>query len=1323
MSEHQLASNVDELFDLVRKSQGIISTHSAVDIEESAESVETKYRTYADTHISLGDTSGFENDIYKSIVEDEDPTKGYLYGPFGYGKTSTAVSIWHTLNENDIIAVPPFSVTSFSAIMRATYGWMHHELTNKAPGYVERLEEIHDNYLQQELRAYAKRQEDDYNIEFEKLVEMFEEMEQQGDLDLSINADTLIDFFRECTELVLDADFDGLMVIGDELQQYFKSADNRQEAESRLRELVSVGLYSGARIQDRFGFFVTMPEQTRSTLETQAGDILNRLESDNLYKNLKNVYGQSFPRELWDRYAAKFDFKDQQYDVISEKALAATGEICSRDDLSNGPRTVIDVFRIALQQYNNSGSQFTALDLADRFYEGEVRYQGNATIIQSAINDALDHSAVNTREKEQFIKLCAVFPEEGIPDAVVEEYGLEDARRELSKQLHGELIKVIADGYTLIDVTRTEGPQDIVRELIRDFWGQYDTGHVNAVYAMRALANRLVCGKIFEATRGELRGWSTGGDLDQLDGTVYQKHRIEGTFNTKYPKRMASLGVADFSNSDEIVGRASTGAGPSRIDIAFNFILGWEKGGEDTVTSHIRQEAEREFSFVLNGRQTFEELPDGIEFLRDAMDPNAVTPFLMLALVQFLEETDTELDAQEETRVESFQDSLLDQALMTLFDEDLISNAPYDIQRAGKRAVENVFTKTMENLYPDYSTLITSPRYQSMMGDYTDFLDSLATTSLKRGTDTLQEPKGQVASRFNLQQTSSFNGRISKHYSDLLTVENPDANSFEIRAELHPFEELIVEKLESGEREELPLKEVEELGFEMGYQEEELELIYGFLARRGIVTLTDDDSLVLMETDYTIADVEQVVEECRNLLDTIDDLDESQIPEGTTTNLFEIESQLEETNPEDGERLEVLYVQTKGIIEDLEQQAEILHSRHQQACNDLQNRVQRQARDVIPNHLDDTIEGGVKFVGGLNDARSELLAKLRDLKERFKDLADELGDALDDYEEGTVEGAVALKEQQQEAESRLEELQQEREEMEEKADSLKDWKRFTSRVASVKSDIMDYSRTFDESVEEEDEIEDFIGKVAERLADEPIAALDNLNAFEQNLDRIHETYKHRREERQEVFQEKRETLKEILKEATGGTATGLRTANFSIQNPEESRRQLLEDFKETFRSQVIGQASEYLEDARREVDYARIVGVETTGEQDPYEVEERIDSAKATLTDLRNDLNEFEFSDIGGEITIGKQGNEVLSTAEDLSGNAMAFRQEHEPEADSVAETLERIQEHRSVDFKDLLMEYYDDGETVDPEELLDRVERLFVLNQIDIKISQRRGR
>jgi hypothetical protein len=38
-------------------------------------------------------------------------------------------------------------------------------------------------------------------------------------------------------------------------------------------------------------------------------------------------------------------------------------------------------------------------------------------------------------------------------------------------------------------------------------------------------------------------------------------------------------------------------------------------------------------------------------------------------------------------------------------------------------------------------------------------------------------------------------------------------------------------------------------------------------------------------------------------------------------------------------------------------------------------------------------------------------------------------------------------------------------------------------------------------------------------------------------------------------------------------------------------------------------------------------------------------------------------------------------------------------------------------------MEYHEDGEEIDVDDLLERIEQLFKLNQIDIKISQRRGR
>lgn len=814
-----------------------------------------------------------------------------------------------------------------------------------------------------------------------------------------------------------------------------------------------------------------------------------------------------------------------------------------------------------------------------------------------------------------------------------------------------------------------------------------------------------------------------GTGLEKIDSTTYRKRNIDGTFNGHYPKRTAAITVTDDENEYEEIGSDGVLNDDDEEDIAFNFVLGWRHGGRRELNPQIRRESPREFSFLLNGRESFDQLPSGIEFLRDAMDPNAVTPFLMLALVQYLDENDTDLDAQQENRVESFQQTLLDKALKTLFDEDLITNAPFEMRRAGKHAVIALFDQVMEETYPDYDTIIGSAHYREMMGDYVDFLRSLGTTSLRRGTDTLQEDKSQVAERFNLQSTSSFTGRINKHYSSLLEVVNEEANNYEIRATLHPFEQFIVGKLESGERESLPPDEATEAGKEMGYLSEELRTIYDFLAERQVIGMNDYDEFVLAEIDYDIADVEALVQEARALVNTIEDLDEEKIPEGTTTELLDIDARLDDANPDDGELLEQLHVETQGIIANLEQQGEILHSVYKDRCEDLQREVTRDARGIVPSHLEDTIEAGVGFVGGLNDARAELLADFNDLEGDLHTVAGDVGTALSRYGEPSVENAQSLRETHESLQERIDALEEERKRLDSHAETLKNWKPFTTRVSQVKSAIMDYANTFSEHIDEEDDITEFIGAISERFANEPIDALDNLNAFKEKLDRIEEHYDNRREQRREVFNSKREQLKTILSEATGGSSTGLRTANFNIRNPQQSQQALLETFVESYKSQVLERAAQQLDDASREVEYARIVGVEAIADEDPDEVEERVESARSTHDELRSELRAFEFTDIDTDTKLGKRGDELLSTAEELRGDAQKFRRDHDPEDDSVAETLDRIQDQRAMDFKDLLMEYHDDGETINPEELLDRIQQLFTLNQIDIKVSQRRGR
>lgn len=1320
----QLSDDVNELFDLIQQSDGIISTFAAHEIEDETPTVDEEYRRHAETHISIGDTGDFESEVYNRLVEDDHPTKGYLYGPFGYGKTSTAVSVWNDLGENDIIAVPPFTFDSFTAVMRATYGWIRYEFNNKAPDYLDELETIHDEYLQQELRGYAESQQDEYGIaDVDELVAMFEDMLERGDLTLEVQADTLIDFFSECTSLALEADFDGLVVIGDEFQQYFKSADNRQDAESRFRELV-FGLHSGAKLQSEFGLLISMPEQTKSTLDAQAGDVLDRLQNDNLTVNLKNVYGKDFPRQLWERYADQFGFADVEEEVITDHALRGIGEICSRPELSSGPRTVIDLFRLVLRQYRDEKRQFTALDLANAFYNGEVRYQGNNTVIQSAIQDALDQSAVDNEPKANFIKLCAVFPREGITDEVLEEYDLADTQEALSKKLHGEVIKVIAEGYTLVDVTRAEGPEDVVKEIIRKFWSQYDTDHPNAERAVEGLANKALSDEVFETHKGEVRGWKTGSGFSKTRSTAYQDD-IEGTFDQKYPRRRLSVAIAGEQYEDAVVG----GHGPlgeefGDPDLAFNFILYWEK--EVGVDPYIEQVSEREFTFHLDGRKRFDELPGPLGFLRDAMDPNAVTPFLMLGLVQFFDDDDTELDAAQENRIESFQSSLIKQSINALFDEALIHNTPseMDIRRAGKRAVEGVFSHVIAEICSDdYSTLIRGRQYKRIIGEYEGFLQSLPTTAMRRGRDSFETTKPDLADRFNI-GVASLEGRVEKYYTDLLKIEKweggGDDSTAVVRALLHPLEETFVKPLEEGERDELPLAEANQIAYDMGYRSEEVDLVANLLATRRIVGVNKKNALELIETEVEPADVEASVRSCRGLLETIEELDPDRAPSGVADELDFFERELADTPAEDGERLEAILAQVEQVEDRLQGIVTDIHGKYLSECRDLKTDIEREQRDVIPSHLDEPIEGRVKFVGSLDDVRRDLKAEFKAIQDDLANLEMELEKELNESEDPTAANAESLAEAHESAQERLREIQQTQESKQSQAKRLRRWQSFTDQISGVKEDISEYSRTFEE-VEEAGEIEDLIATIAMQLADTPDAAIENLEGFKETLDGLEESFEQRKRERRDVFQEKREQLKSLLDAATDGSARGLRRATFDIHNPDESRRELVEKFQSKYRESVIQPIGDDLEAASQDVIYAQIVGADDTAEVDADTVTAAIEQAQDRLGRIETELQQFQFEDIGEETELDSEGEDLREEANRLRKQAQSFLEKRDPATESQEELLERINEQQGIDFKELLREYNDKKDEVDVDAILDDIIELFRRNQIDIKLTSRR--
>jgi hypothetical protein len=1227
------------------------------------------------------------------------------------------VSIWHSLSDQDIIAVPPFTFTSFVDLMRATYGWMHYRLEEEAPNYTNRLDELHEQYLEQELEDYAKEKGEKFSrLDIEQLEDLLAEMEDEVGLDLNIDPVTLINFFDDCTELALEAGFDGLVVLPDELQQYFKSAASRQDAEADFRDLV-FDMHSGAKLSARFGFIVSMPDTTKSNLDSQAGDIIQRLQNDNLSINLQTVYGRDFPAQLWERYASEYNFTDDAEKIVPRQTLNAIGQICSRQDLSAGPRTVIDIFRIALTDYLNNEETFTPVRLAEAFYEGRVRYDQNAKI-EAAIRDGLQNSKVTTDDEETVIKICAVYPAEGLPEDIAAGFGVEETYKSLQKKLHGTLLTWVADGYTLTGVTPDDEPDDIRQELLRQFWKQYDTDDVNAEFALEAFATEVLDEEVFQTNTGKLIGWATGSGFQPIQPNVYTVE-AEGTFNARYPQRRLAVGVTDHAHRDELVNRSiDLGNTPDTADVAFDFILDYSQNP----AGHIEQLDDRHFVFTLNGQKAFENLPSGMQYLQKSMNPRDVTPFLLLSLITFIDEQDRELDASQEKTLEGLQDRLVSESISHLFDRELLENAPFELRRAGKQIIEAAFDEAMETLFPEYETLLVSTQYQGLIGDYKAFLSSLNTVSKRRGRTPIEESKEDIVDRFNLRGNSAFMGRAKKQYSNLIEVEEWEGDQAVVRAKLHPLEEHVIETLEARE-ETMSKQEFFDMAYERGYRSDELKLLLDIMAERGVVQTNKYDEFEIVESDLSVADVDDRLSDLQTLIDRITELDPERVSADEEEWVADKRGALTTLTDDDVEQLEVMNVEARQLESRFEDIGKDLHAKYRSAVETHRSELESKERGFIPSELSEDIQGAVRFVGNLNDIRTRLKSDYQSLRSQLTEQKSKAETALEQYDSRSLDNAEKLREVDKEIEATREEIASEEQQLRKHYDHLREWETLTSRTANIKQNIVSYSQTFDEEIDEERQIKRFISNVTEQLTNDPWEAIGNVQAYSEKLDGINQSFKEQQTRRREVFDEKKTQLKEVLQTATDRQSRGLRRAQFNIDDPEGSRQNLIEDFRSEFNDQVIEQARERLTAAEQDVVYATIIDATTDEGSSPDEIAAGIDQARAKMEELSTTISQFTFSDVGTEqmADLGDGGAAVLADATDLRNKARQFLTEREPDNEPLVDLLDEIETRREVNFKELLMDFHDEGEEVDPETLLERVNELFILNQVDIKISSRR--
>lgn len=1328
--ELDLSGRIKDVKNLIQElDEGIISTWSAERIGDEAAKVEDDYKVFARNHVQVTDTSDYQSKLIDTIEENDEPTKGFIYGPYGHGKTSIMVKLWSDLEEENIVAVPPFTFSSFTDLRDALYGWLHYKLTQEASEEeVKNLEKIHSKYISD---ALEERLEDRFGDEYEgtrleEFKEMFRELSDSDDMNLEISPKDLIDFFDECTDLAKDAGYDGLIILPDELQQFLSSSGSRDAAVAKLRNLI-FDLIGGNHIDDDFGIVFSMPRRTKSRLDDQAADIINRLQKDGLDLNLETVYGKDFSKKLWAEYAEKFGFDDERYEIISERCFEAIGQITTRDDLSGGPRTVIDIFRIAINNYIDNQQTFNSLDLGDAYYRGDIRYSGDNEKIRKAIENTIRNSNVDSEEKEKVVKLCAMFPEEGLQDDAKDEYGISETVDELSKELHGELMTRVTNGHTLVGVTRDNRTTDIEQETVRDFINQFDENSHFAGKQCESFCKHILEKDLLESKRGMLKGWSidSGRGFQNFKGNSYSAI-FNGTYNKNFPDRNLYVKVTDSEkegNKFEIKEHEYS----DPVDLRINFILDWQGERQSKI---VKKDTDK-YLIYLDTTNHQDQIPDQLQSLSESVRPKDLSPFLMMSLIEYIDGVKENEGGQNKSQLEGLQGriiSVVEKAL--LVEEKVVENSELDLTRRGGRLLEGVFNESMQELYPNYHTFKSNKQFRKFIEDYKTFLRNLETPSERKGDDIIEDDNNQkTAERLGRSGVAGLENRFKDTYSDLVEVKNWDSSNVKLQLRLHPFENEILSLIdEDGEK--IDLESIYDRGKALGYRMDEIKLIWEVLEQRGMIEEEEVEGRTYLKKpayERSISDLEDKLDQAEEKLETLNDLGDQKDGDKLKEELTQIKEEIESLDKEDKERVQNLYAsRLSPLVNKIEGDIKTLHNSYIQKCRQTNNNLEKLGNNLIKRPLKDEIEAQVAFVKNLNQARIQVKREFQELQNQIDDEYKNFSSKISKYDSETAENTKKLRELEKEIETEKEDLKNKKLDLESKLDQLRQWKAFTTRVGNISDNIMTHAATFEEEIESEEDIEKFESDVKQKFSEDLGGGLNNLESFRQRFDDIQDAFEQSRKSKKEQFDKSKENLNDLLDDILPRGGKKIRK-KMNLDNPERSRKELMEAFRNKVKDDLLNDVKEDLRKSSNDLGVARLKGVDVESKQIET-TEKEIEDSKRQVDECRTQLSGYGYYDIGNENEENQLKEDLDNLWQQVEGDegikarTKEFLRPKDVSESKLQSVLDRLDAGSTKDLKEILLESSEE-EDISVDEYLDRIKELFQKNQVDIKVETRRRR
>lgn len=845
-----MVSAIEGLNVLVNK-EPVVATHVGVFDEESAHETYARYRSESETFVVAPDIHRYQNQFVNTVLENQ-TTLACLVAPFGYGKTSTAISIWNACEQAGILAVPPFSCNSVAEMGQSIATALMYRLEQS--GNVIAANEVRnafDEYLVSSAQRLAEQDATQYGIDITIALKSIEDKIRSGYLQLEASATNLLRFLEQLVEIGLTAGFKGLVVIVDEFQQFLGNIN--KGVITNFRTLIW-GLQTRASLP--LGFLITMDPDTERNLTDRGADILHRIRNHGLYLTFSNVYDREFPRELWSRYAETLDFTRDSSSIVENATLEAIGQICERSDLSNGPRTAINIFQRVAALYATRLRSYSPIDLIDDFLTGDIRFDGDHGKIASLVNEICSYDYIKRMpQRVQTIKLISAFPR-GCAAEVASRYGLGETFVHLVDELRGEILVELPEGMALVDLQKVGKPQNKLNIILKKYWLQITETEIISDKALQYFAEYGVK-PLFPPMTSYQNGWQAESDRFLLTHSGGYFRTYTGTFFEEYPQRHIAVQIV-FS-LDQLV------EAENYVDAQFVFLIQKDSdarhpalpGASDIPTFIIPIPIHLEFS---------RQLPRDIRDVERFLSPVVLTPGVLVSLLNYIHDQVPKVDGiseQERQRIQDKETKLQEFLLAMCINDEVFASHQIAIYSRGVQAFRDALFNILRTRYPRYQTLMTNVGWKRLLDQYKQTLGVIDAAE-RRGMQPLSKKKSDLALMFDQRQYAGFESYV-KQFNGLVEVTDWRGDVGSLVFHRHPHESELIEAASTSSG--IASAELYTFSRSQGYLPDETEYLVEFLLLRGYLEYEESSGKFILASTFSR---DELISLAQSLMDEID---------------------------------------------------------------------------------------------------------------------------------------------------------------------------------------------------------------------------------------------------------------------------------------------------------------------------------------------------------------------------------------------------------------------------------------------------------------------